>query len=50
MGASEGVGPPSEDMWKALPWFCWANGSLWGWEGESAPANWAAARLAATYR
>lgn len=50
MGASEGAGPPSGDMWNVLPWVCWANGSLWAWDGESAPANWAAARLAATCR
>lgn len=50
MGGPAGVGPPSLGMWKALPWACWANESLWDWEGESVPANWAAARLDVTWR
>lgn len=50
MDGPVGIGPPSVGMWNALPWACWANESLWAWEGESVPANWAAARLDVTWR
>ena len=49
MGGPAGV-DPSVGMWKALPWACWANESLWDWEGESVAAKWAAARLDVTWR
>lgn len=48
MDGPAGAGPPSVDMWKALPKACWANESLWDCEGESVPANCAAARLDVT--
>lgn len=47
MDGPVGADPPSVGIWKALPW---ANESLWDWEGESVPTNWAAARLDVTLR
>lgn len=49
MGGPAGADPTSEGMWKALPWACWVNESLWDWEGESIPTRWAAARLDVTW-
>lgn len=44
MDGPAGPGPPSLDIWNP----CWANESLWDWEGELVPTNWAAARLDVT--